>query len=321
MMARHERGGIRREWTWLECGQCLARCTTIVGLLVALTYATGATSAEPAAPTGLAVMNPFGSVSLVWDVPPNGQNLTGYLLEAGSAPGLSDVAIAATNASDPSFTTSPAPPGTYYLRVRAVAGSAVSPPSNEVRLVVRPIADDPGAPTPPVVNPILVQGSTVTVSWAASANATSYVVEAGSWPGMNDLGELITSATSVTVSGVPPGVYYVNVYSRNARGTYRYTFPQGVILTSSCSYVTTPTLSDAGRFGAPNTVYVYTSSTSCSWTADTNRSWIHMNYLTGTAFGWSAPPNFGPIRVGLIKFHGGGRDINLFVQQSNFSAY
>jgi len=82
----------------------------------------------PAAPTTLVASRSNGIVNLRWNAPA-GPTPTGYILEAGSAPGLSDIVVAPLG---PATTFSaPAPPGTYYLRVRAVNGSGAGLPSNE----------------------------------------------------------------------------------------------------------------------------------------------------------------------------------------------
>jgi hypothetical protein len=55
-----------------------------------------------------------------------------YLLEAGSAAGLSDLATLQTGSTATSFSTTGVTPGTYCVRVKAMSGSGASGPSNEV---------------------------------------------------------------------------------------------------------------------------------------------------------------------------------------------
>jgi hypothetical protein len=68
-----------------------------------------------------------------------------------------------------------------------------------------------------------VSGSTVTLTWLApaSADATSYVIEAGSFPGAINLASFDTgtSSTTLTVTAVPPGTYYVRARAKNSTGT------------------------------------------------------------------------------------------------------
>jgi predicted phage tail protein len=68
-------------------------------------------------------------VTLSWTAP-SGGTPAGYIIEAGSDPGLSDIAtIRVGNVT--SFSTE-APPGTYFVRVRAVNALGAGLPSNEV---------------------------------------------------------------------------------------------------------------------------------------------------------------------------------------------
>ena len=69
-------------------------------------------------------------VNLLWFAPPTGPRPTGYVIEAGSAPGLADLASLQVGPVT-SFSTT-APPGIYYVRVRAVNARGASQPSNEI---------------------------------------------------------------------------------------------------------------------------------------------------------------------------------------------
>lgn len=66
-------------------------------------------------------------------------------------------------------------------------------------------------------------GTDVQGTWTAPAgeNApTTYVVEVGSRPGLNDQGTFIVPATQTGFGGdTPPGTYYGRVYARNACGS------------------------------------------------------------------------------------------------------
>ena len=91
-------------------------------------------SGAPPAPTALAATVTGTTVSLSW-TPPAGA-VTGYVLEAGSAPGLANLVAGLALGPTPSFATPNVPPGTYYVRVRAANGTLVSAPSNESVVVV-----------------------------------------------------------------------------------------------------------------------------------------------------------------------------------------
>ena len=66
-------------------------------------------------------------------------------------------------------------------------------------------------------------GSTVALRWLAPyawlGTATSYLVRAGSAPGLSNLAQANTgSGTTAVFSGVPPGTYYVRVHAVNGLG-------------------------------------------------------------------------------------------------------
>jgi hypothetical protein len=84
----------------------------------------------PAAPTALAATVSGRTVSLSW-TPPAGA-ITGYVLEAGSAPGLANIIPALPLGGAPGIVAPNVSPGTYYVRVRAANGALVSAPSNEI---------------------------------------------------------------------------------------------------------------------------------------------------------------------------------------------
>ena len=69
------------------------------------------------------------TVTFSWSPPAFGP-VTGYIIEAGSATGLSNLAVASIgNVLTQSFAN--VPPGTYYVRIRAVNAQGASIVSNE----------------------------------------------------------------------------------------------------------------------------------------------------------------------------------------------
>jgi glucose/arabinose dehydrogenase len=81
-------------------------------------------------PSGLTATVESGVVSLAWD--PVGE-ASGYLIEAGSAPSLANLAVIPVGTASVSV---PAPSGTYFVRVKAVTPCGIMPASNEVEIVV-----------------------------------------------------------------------------------------------------------------------------------------------------------------------------------------
>jgi hypothetical protein len=84
----------------------------------------------PEPPTNLTEAGASGTVHIRWVAPSRGPTPTGYVIEAGSAPGLADLASIQVGAIT-SFSAS-APPGTYYVRVRALNARGRSHSSNEI---------------------------------------------------------------------------------------------------------------------------------------------------------------------------------------------
>jgi hypothetical protein len=150
---------------------------------------------------------------------------TSYIVEAGSATGLAN--LASLNIGARLGVQTPAPPGTYFVRVRGRNACGVGPSSNEV--VVQVGGPPPEAPTNLAHT---IAGRTVTLSWQApttGAPPTSYRLEAGSALGLANLAVATTTGQTYVVSNVPAGTYYVRVRSANAAGASAPT-PDAVIV-------------------------------------------------------------------------------------------
>jgi hypothetical protein len=96
----------------------------------------GACAGAPGAPTGLTATTNGASVALRWQAPTGSCPATTYVIEAGSGPGLSNLASFSTGSTLTTFSASGVPSGSYYLRVRSGNASGASAPSNEVVMVV-----------------------------------------------------------------------------------------------------------------------------------------------------------------------------------------
>jgi hypothetical protein len=170
---------------------------------------------RPAAPTGLTAFMAGDKITMTWTPALGGGPATGYVVEAGSSSGASN--LATVNTTGASFTFSPVPNGFYFLRVRARNATGVSLPSAEVMLIVGNV---PAPPSSPSLSHS-VSGSTVTFTWSAPVfgPVTSYVIEAGSASGLSNLAVAnVGNVLTQSFSGVPPGTYYVRVRAVNAQG-------------------------------------------------------------------------------------------------------
>jgi hypothetical protein len=174
----------------------------------------------PGAPQNLSANVSGNTVTLTWAAPTSGGAPTGYIVQASLSPG--GPVIASLPVSATSLTVTDVPFGVYYVHVRAVNIDGTSGPSNEVIASVP--AGSGGCTSPPNAPTHLtstVAGNLVTLNWTPPVGgcaATSYVVQAGSAPGLTDLAILnVGPATSLSVSA-PAGRYYVRVVAVNAFG-------------------------------------------------------------------------------------------------------
>lgn len=162
-------------------------------------------------PRAALAMADAGRLTAAWTGAPGA---TTYQVEIGRAPGLADVATLTTTATSLAYHP---PPATYFMRVRAVRGSAVSAPSNDVSL---PVAAEEciAAPLTPTVLPVSEVDGEATISWlpARGAPATSYRVDGTgpSGPVTVRSGGASTSAVAVLI----PGDYSIRVTALNACG-------------------------------------------------------------------------------------------------------
>jgi hypothetical protein len=160
------------------------------------------------------------TVFLSWRAPATGVTPTTYRIDAGSAAGQTDQASFLTGSNATSFSTTVSGTGTFYVRIRAVAGTAVSLPSNEIVLSLI----DPALPGAPVLSRPTITGSTVTLSWTrpfTGGAPTSYIIQASSTAGgPANLANFATgnTATTITASGVAAGTYFVRVLAANNSG-------------------------------------------------------------------------------------------------------
>ena len=115
-------GGI---WMFRSRPESSDGCTSPPGIPTELKF-----TVTPPAP---GVPGAVARVSLTWTPPASGDAPTMYVVEAGSAPGASNVGNYVSSTA--SFSTD-APPGTYYGRVRAQNACGSSEPSSEIEVKV-----------------------------------------------------------------------------------------------------------------------------------------------------------------------------------------
>ncbi len=170
----------------------------------------------PEPPTNLLSYVNDGALTMTWSPSTAGSPSTGYVVEVGSTGGASN--IATVPVAGLRFTYSPVPNGVYFFRVRSTNAAGISQASAEQMVVVGNV---PAPPSAPVFTAGSASGSTVTLTWQAPTRgtATSYIVEAGSAPGLSNLARAnIGAATTAQFGGVPAGTYFVRIRAVNAQG-------------------------------------------------------------------------------------------------------
>lgn len=172
-------------------------------------FPAGATA--PPAPLTAAVRG--STLSLGWAPPPGGVP-DAYLVEAGRAPGATDLGAFTTTATS---IAGDVPPGTYYVRVRGLTAQVRGSASAEAILTVPAPARPPGQPERLTG---FVDQNGVFLSWgAAPGNAESYVLEAGTRSGAADIGAIgLGGITTRFFAVAPRGLYYLRVRARNQHG-------------------------------------------------------------------------------------------------------
>ncbi len=181
----------------------------------------------PGPPQGFTASASGLRASMSWTPPASGA-VTDYLIEAGSAPGATNLATLPVGPTTTSYSVV-GPAGTYYVRVRARNGCG-SAASEDVVVTLTPECAAPGAPGAPVAN---VVAGRVSLAWAPASGATSHIFEAGSAPGLANLVNSNVSGTAL-VASAPPGVYYVRARGRNACGVGPAS-PETVVTVGGCA--------------------------------------------------------------------------------------
>ena len=217
---------------------------------IVVTIGGGSCSLVPAVITGLSTSSSGSNVTISWQTPSVGCAPTAYMIQAGSAPGLSNLANFSTGNSRTTFSASGVGSGTYYIRVIGTNAAGAGGPSGDVALTVGggSCTSTPGASAN--LSASVSAASTLTFAWLAAPGApTSYMIQVGSAAGLANLALINAgNATSYTVGGVPNGTYFAKVIAANACGsgpasnevTVTVGGPAGASLTPLHSFVGSP---------------------------------------------------------------------------------
>lgn len=177
-------------------------------------------SPKPGAPTGLTASFVGRTIAIAWSAPTTGDPVTNYVLEVGSAPGLSNLVVVPVGAGL-SFVAPGVPDGTYWLRVRGSNAAGTGVPSADLGVTMGIAGGCVGLPYAPVLQAPSISGSLLSLSWdppAGTVAPTSYVLFAGSAPGRSDLAVLNLGSGTTFAANAPPGTYFLRVAGRSACG-------------------------------------------------------------------------------------------------------
>jgi hypothetical protein len=174
-----------------------------------LLVTTGCLPSAVPPPANLRVTQADASITLTWDLESSGG--TGVRVEVGSREGAGDLASFDLPAGTTTL-TGVAPTGTYFARVRVLAGPSTSPPSREVSFSVG--SDTPGAPLDSMV---VVDGTTVTLTWqhGSTGPPQAYELEVGGAEGRRDAVIPLSGTTTSYTTEAPLGFYWARVVARN----------------------------------------------------------------------------------------------------------
>lgn len=191
------------------------------------------------------------TVSMSWAAPAIGATPTGYnlLVRAPCDSALLIAPIALGNVL--SLVVPNAPNGAYQLSVQATNASGGGPESASVVVSVPGVTPPPGIPSNLVRT---VAGDSATFTWTAPTSGgpvTTYALVAGSTPGFSTgiRLNLPGTQTSVTVPGIPPGVYYVRVFAVNVGGNSRFSSNEVQVVVAGPSAPGAPTLNAPSVMG------------------------------------------------------------------------
>jgi predicted phage tail protein len=176
----------------------------------------------PGPPANFVVLTLGRTVAFSWTPASIGSPATTYVIEAGSGPGLSNLATLDTGGAGTSFSVPNVPPGTYWVRVRGANAAGPGAPSQDVSLVMGVSGGCVGLPGMPVLLTPVVSGNNVSLTWSAPTAGgapTSYVLGAGTGPGLSNLALFSTHSTGTSfAASAADGLYYVRVAASNGCG-------------------------------------------------------------------------------------------------------
>ena len=191
-------------------------CATTSGC--ATLTVSGGPSGPPGAPGAPVVSGSGNQVTFAWSAPTTGAAVQNYTLIARLTPG--GPIVASLPVGSMTSLTVDAPNGTFIVSVQASNASGTGPESPTITVTIPFVGNVPGAPQNLAAS---MTGTTAHITWSAPATGgapTGYQLLASLSPGGGAIATLpIGNVTSLSVPGVPPGVFYLRLVATNAAGS------------------------------------------------------------------------------------------------------
>jgi hypothetical protein len=255
------------------------RALTCTAVLCVTSVAVNHAQAPPA-PTGLTPQVTGTFVTLSWNA---AAGAVSYRIQVGSSPGASNLFDAIIG--NTTRVSGSAGNGVYFWRVIAIGLSgASSAPSAESQFTIGGGCVPPG---PPQSFTSAVVGIRVTLRWLPPASGdapTTYVIEAGSAPGLANLFNAPSGSPATELSiDAPPGQYFVRLRAQNACGTSGVSNEQLVAVgsTPACTYAVSPGSVSVPLAGGSVQVNV-TATGGCRWQLQSDPFIIPMSNPAGS---------------------------------------
>jgi hypothetical protein len=193
----------------------LAVAAAVLFHVAAATGVLIAQSNLPGAPRDLQSHVAGNVVTLMFEPPAAGSVPAGYVIEAGSAYGLADLA---TLDIETTLISVSAPNGTYYVRARARNSSGIGPASNQVVVQVGP--GGCVVPSAPRELTAVVSGNAVRFTWQSPASGTvdRFQLAAGSRTSDRSLARVDLGQATHFDAVAPNGTYYAAVVAVSSCG-------------------------------------------------------------------------------------------------------
>ncbi|MEZ5420891.1 MAG: hypothetical protein R2708_26610 [Vicinamibacterales bacterium] len=275
----------------------------------ALTVGTGSTT-----PTNFRVVAMAGAnVTFAWTLPTAGPSPTSLQIEGGPTPGsvLGALPIGVT----PSATVA-LPTGSFFVRLRAVAGGVASGPSNEIQVHV----NVPVPPSAPASLLGMAVGNSLALAWTPTFGGgapTSAVIDVS---GAASLSLPLGNVDTFSYAGAPAGTYTFVVRQVNAGGTSAASNPVTLTFPASCTGVPLPA-ANFQAYKSGGTLFLLwdppaSGPAPTGYVLNVTGSFVGSLAMAGRSFSIGAPP--GTFNLALVSTNACGSGTPTATQTVSF---